>query len=118
MKRIIQGLVLSTLISTAQASPNPANGDDPIGGPSPEWTYADRHAGEGNMQLGSAFPAGDETTGPAVEWTYADRHAGEGDMQLGSAFPLGDDVSGPVPLPTSADRFATDRAQHAGSAIK
>jgi hypothetical protein len=31
MKRIIQGLVLATLISTAQASPFPAGADDQLG---------------------------------------------------------------------------------------
>lgn len=56
MKRIIQGLVLATLISTAQASPFPADGETIFSVPA-EWTYADRHAGEPNILVGSAFPA-------------------------------------------------------------
>ena len=115
MKRIIQGLVLATLISTAQASPFPGNGD-PVELPA-QWTYADRHAGEGNMQVGSAIPGnGDPVELPALS-TYADRFAGEGDVQLGSAIPgNGDPVELPA-LSTYADQFATDRARHAASSI-
>ena len=116
MKRIIQTLVLATLISTAQASPFPANGD-PVFLPA-EWTYADRHAGEGNVQLGSAIPGNGDPVSLPTESTYADAHTGEGDMQLGSAIPgNGDPVSLPS-LSTYADRFATDRAQHASSTIE
>ena len=73
MKRIIQGLVLATLISTAQASPFPEGGEP--SGLAPEWTYADRHSGGGNMQVGSAFPEGGEPSGLPAQSTYADRFA-------------------------------------------
>jgi len=116
MKSIIQGLVLATLISTAQASPFPGNGD-PVSLP-PEWTYADRNAGEGDVQLGSAIPGNGDPVSLAAESTYADAHAGEGNMQVGSAFPdNGDPISLPA-LSTYADQFATDRAQHARSSIE
>jgi sulfur carrier protein ThiS len=116
MKRIIQGLVLATLISTAQASPFPDNGD-PVSLPA-QWTYADRHAGEGNMQVGSAIPGNGDPVSLPAELTYADQFAGEGDVQLGSAIPgNGDPVSLPAEL-TYADQFATDRARHAASSIE
>jgi hypothetical protein len=73
MKRIIQGLVLATLISTAQASPFPDNGD-PVNLPA-HWTYADRHAGESNTQEGSAFPDNGDPVNLPAQSTYADRFA-------------------------------------------
>ena len=116
MKRIIQSLVLATLISTAQASPFPGNGD-PVSLP-PEWTYADRNAGDDSVQLGSAIPGNGDPVSMPAESTYADAHAGEGNMQVGSAFPdNGDPISLPA-LSTYADQFATDRAQHARSSIE
>ena len=55
MTRIIQGLVLATLISAAQAqeSPFPKN----VGGDlKPLSTYADAHAADANRQVSSAIP--------------------------------------------------------------
>jgi len=73
MKRIIQGLVLATLISTAQASPFPGNGD-PVSLPA-ESTYADRFAGEVHVGLDSAIAGnGDPVSLPALS-TYADQFA-------------------------------------------
>jgi hypothetical protein len=116
MKRIIQGLVLATLISTAQASPFPADGDADYSLPA-RSTYADRHAGDRDIGVGSPFPAGGESIGLPAKWTYADRHAGDRDMRVGSAFPADGDANYGLPArSTYADRFATDRAQHAGSA--
>jgi hypothetical protein len=116
MKRIIQGLVLATLISTAQASPFPGNGD-PVSLPA-QWTYADRHAGGDNMQMGSAIPGnGDPVSLPALS-TYADRFAGEVHVGLDSAIAgNGDPVSLPA-LSTYADQFATDRARQAAASIE
>jgi sulfur carrier protein ThiS len=108
MKRIIQGLVLATLISTAQASPFPADGE-PVNLPA-QWTYADRHAGEGNVQLSSAIPGNGEQVNLPAQSTYADAHAGEGNMQLGSAFPADGEPVNLSAQSTYADRFATDRS--------
>ena len=116
MKRIIQGLVLATLISTAQASPFPGNGD-PVELPA-QWTYADRHAGEGNMQMGSAIPGNGDPVELSALSTYADRCAGEVQVGLASAIPgNGDPVELPA-LSTYADQFATDRARHTASSIE
>jgi hypothetical protein len=90
MKRIIQGLVLAALVSTAQASPFPADGETIFSVPA-EWTYADRHAGEPNTLVGSAIPADGEASSLAVESTYADRHAGDPNILVGSAFPASGD---------------------------
>ena len=111
MKRIIQGLVLGTLISTAQASPFPDNGD-PVSLPA-QWTYADRHAGGADGQVGSAIPGNGDPVNLPAKSTYADGFAGEGNMQLGSAIPENGD---PVNLPaksTYADQFAAEHARHA-----
>ena len=90
MKRIIQGLVLATLISTAQASPFPADAESSYS-PPVAWTYADRHAGEPNMLVGSAIPADAESSSLSAQSTYADRHAGEPSILVGSAFPASGD---------------------------
>ena len=116
MKRIIQGLILATLISTAQASPFPGNGD-PVSLPV-QWTYADRHAGEVVGDMGSAIPGNGDPVSLPVESTYADRFAGEVIVDMGSAIPGNGD---PVSLPTEstyADRFATDRAREATASIE
>ena len=114
MKRIIQGLVLATLISTAQASPFPGNGD-PVTLPALS-SYADRHAGEGNAQSGSAIPGNGDPVSLSTESTYADANAVAPSTMVGSAIPgNGDPVSVPA-WSTYADSFATDRAQHAGIA--
>jgi hypothetical protein len=116
MKRIIQGLVLATLISTAQASPFPADGDADLSLPALS-TYADRHAGDRNIPVGSAFPVGGEPLGMPAQWTYADRHAGDRVTRVGSAFPADGDANYGLPArSTYADRFATDREQQAGRA--
>ena len=111
MKRIIQGLVLATFVSTAQASPFPESGD-PVTLPA-QSTYADMHAGKPHPQLGSAIPeSGDPVTLPAKS-TYADRFAGETDVSMESAIPGNGD---PVTLPaqsTYADQFAAEQARHA-----
>src|SRR4030095_664947 len=86
MKRIIQGLVLATLVSTAQASPFPADGEGVLGIPV-EWTYADKHAVEPNGFVGSAIPVGSESFAFPAQSTYADKHAGEPNRLVGSAIP-------------------------------
>ena len=89
MKRIIQALVLATLVSTAQASAFPAGADDVASLPS-ESTYADQFVGQPDVQTSSAIPAGaDDMASLASEPTHADRYIGEGDTQMGSAFPVG-----------------------------
>ena len=81
MKRIIQGLVLATLVTTAQASPFPAGADGELVALPAQWTYADRNPVTGNM-TGSSFPAGDsELVALPAQSTYADRYA----MEIGGA---------------------------------
>ena len=109
MKRIIQGLVLATLVTTAQASPFPGNGD-PVPLPA-EWTYADRHAVEPGAMAGGSFGGDGELVALPARSTYADRHAGDANTMTGSAFPIDGDGE-LIPLParsTYADRFATER---------
>jgi hypothetical protein len=116
MKRIIQGLVLATLISTAQASPFPDNGD-PVSLPV-QWTYADRHAGEVVGDMGSAIPGNGDPVNLPTESTYADRFAGEVIVDMGSAI-AGD--GDPVSLPTEstyADQFTAERARQAAASIE
>ena len=72
MKRIIQGLVLATLITTAQASPFPADGE-PVALDA-QSTYADRNADKG-IATGSSFPGDGEPVALAAQSTYADRYA-------------------------------------------
>jgi len=116
MKRIIQGLVLAALISTAQASPFPDNGD-PVS-LTVEWTYADRHAGEVIVDMGSAIAGNGDPVSLTVESTYADRFAGEVDVDMGSAIAgNGDPVSLTVES-TYADRFAKDRVREAAASIE
>ena len=107
MKRIIQGLALAALISTAQASQ--ASAFPPDGEPTSvpvAWTYADRHAGGPDLRVGSSFPPNGEETSVPVASTYADRHAGESGQIIGSAFPPdGEPKSVPVAW-TRADRYA------------
>ena len=108
MKRIIQGLVLATLVTTAQASPFPSEGE-PVPLPA-QWTYADRNPVAGNM-TGSSFPAGDsELVALSAESTYADRYAGSISVQASNG-PIGGDGE-LVALPaqsTYAERFAMER---------
>jgi hypothetical protein len=93
MKRIIQSFVLTTLISTAQVLPFPAGADVQVGLPAGS-TYADRYAGQPDVQTGSAIPAGAEDVASlSSEPTHADRCIGEGDTQMGSAFPVGAELS-------------------------
>ncbi|MGZ9080380.1 MAG: hypothetical protein ACXW2A_18820 [Burkholderiales bacterium] len=117
MKRIIQGLVLASLFSVAQASPFPGNGDPVF--LEPEWTHAERSAGQDDgMKLGSAIPGnGDPVELPALS-TYADAHVNEPNMQAGSAIPgNGDPVELPA-LSTYADSFAPKSVQHASASIE
>lgn len=104
MKRVIQGLVLATLMTTAQASPFPAEGEPvPLAAQS---TYAERHSG--NMQGGSWFPSEGELVALRAQSTYAERHANEA-SRTGSAFPGGDGEL--VALPSQStyiDRFAME----------
>jgi hypothetical protein len=82
---LIQGLALATLISTAQASPFPADGDADYSLPA-RSTYADRHAGDRDMRVGSAFPAdGDADYSLPARSTYADRFATDRAQHAGSA---------------------------------
>ena len=114
MKRLVQAFVLATLVSAAQASPFPGNGD-PVG-VSPQWTHADRYASAGDVS-GSSIPGNGDPVALPARSTYSDVHAGESNMQVGSAFPGNGD---PVSLPshsTYADRFVTDPERHAQSAI-
>lgn len=116
MKRIIQGLILAALISTAQASPFPGNGD-PVNLPV-EWTYADRHAGEDVRDMGSAIPGNGDPVSLPVESTYADRFAGEVGVDMGSAIPGNGDPVGLQTESTYADQFATNRARKAAASIE
>src|SRR5688572_5088500 len=86
MKRIIQSLVLATLISTAQASPLPADAE-PVSLPT-QPTHADRYAGVADVQMGSAIPAGAEdiVSSPSGS-TYADRFTVEAEVQRGNPTP-------------------------------
>src|SRR5262245_57241691 len=114
MKRIIPALVLAALVSTAQASPFPADGEGVLGIPV-EWTYADKHAGEPNRLVGSAIPVGSESFSFPAQSTYADKHAGEPNTLVGSAFPAdGEGNPGLQAQSTYADRFAKDLAERAG----
>lgn len=106
MKRIIPALVLAALVSTAQASPFPADGEA-IGGVPVEWTYADKHANEPNTLVGSAIPVGSEWYSFPAQSTYADKHANEPNTLVGSAFPVGSETFiGLQARSTYADRFA------------
>ena len=91
MKRIIQGLALAALISSAPAVWSESNFIDADAGSSipVASTYADRHLTEadkqrpgfdfgGYQEFGSVLPA---------KSTYADRHAGEPDRTAHVAFP-------------------------------
>ncbi len=85
MTRIIQGLVLATLISAAQAqeSPFPKN----VGGDlKPLSTYADARGGSVNGQGNDAFP---KSAGGDLKplSTYADAHAADANRQVSSAIP-------------------------------
>jgi hypothetical protein len=104
MKRVIQVLVLATLVTTAQASPFPADGElVPLAAQS---TYADRHAG--NMQGGNWSASEGELVALPAQSTYADRHANEA-SRTGSAFPGGDGELVALPSQsTYADRFAME----------
>ena len=114
MKRIIPALVLAALVSTAQASPFPADGEA-IGGVPVEWTYADKHAGDPSKG-DPVIARGDNTFSLPAQSTYADKHAGEANTLVGSAFPAdGEAFGGLQAQSTYADRFAKDLAERAGS---
>lgn len=101
MKRVIQGLVLAALFTTAQAAPFPADGElVPLAAQS---TYADRHAG--NMQGGGWSPSEGELVALPARSTYADRHAGEA-SKIGAAFPGDGELVALPSQSTYADRFA------------
>ena len=104
MKRVIQGLVLATLVATAQASPFPAEGEPvPLAAQS---TYADRHAG--NMTGGNWTASEGELVALPSQSTYTDRHANE-PSRIGSAFPAGDGELVALPAQsTYVDRFAME----------
>ena len=113
MKSIIQGLFLATLISAAQASPFPMNGEE-LSIPT-QSTYTDRFADKGDVHAGNAFPANAEEVSVPVQWTHADRNPVAGNIQLGSAFPMdGEAVSIPAHS-TYAEAYA-QRDQLAGNA--
>ncbi len=103
MKRIIQGLVLATLITTAQASPFPGNGD-PVELP-PVWTHADNQTGP---VTGSSFPGNGDPVELAAQSTYADAHAGEPNTMVGSAIAGNGDPVSLDSLSTYADRYAME----------
>jgi hypothetical protein len=108
MKRIIQGLVLATLITTAQASPFPNDGE--LVALPAQWTHADRNPVAGNMTE-SSFPAGDsELVALPAESTYADRNAGSISVQTGGTSIGGDGELVALPAQsTYAERFAMER---------
>ena len=110
MKRVIQGLILATLVTAAQASPFPAEGEPvPLAAQS---TYADRHAG--NMRGGNWSASESELVALPAQSTYNDRHVNEAST-IGSAFPAGDGELVALPAQsTYADRFAME----AGSASR
>lgn len=83
MTRIIQGLVLATLISTAQAQVSPV---PPAGDLKPLSTYADARGGSTNGQDTSVFPKGGSADLKPLS-TYADAHAADANRQVGSAIP-------------------------------
>ena len=105
MKRIIQGLVLATLVTTAQAGQY----DGELVALPAQWTYADRNPVAGNM--GSAFPAGDsELVALPAQSTYAGSNAGSINAQTGSNTIGGDGELVALPAEsTYADRFAMER---------
>jgi len=103
MKRVIQGLVLATLMTTAQASPFLAEGEPvPLAAQS---TYAERHSG--NMQGGSWSPSEGELVALRAQSTYTDRHANEA-SRIGSAFPGGGELVALPSQSTYIDRFAME----------
>lgn len=85
MTRIIQGLVLATLISAAHAqqSPFPKNEGGDL---KPLSTYADARGGSTNGTDTSAFPKNEGGDLKALS-TYADAHAADANRQVGSAIP-------------------------------
>jgi len=113
MKSIIQGLFLATLISAAQASPFPMDGEA-VSIPT-QSTYTDRFDDKGDKLAGSAFPVSAEEVSVPVQWTHADRNPVEGNIQLGSTFPMdGEAVSIPA-RSTCAEAYA-QRDRLAGNA--
>jgi len=102
MKRIIQGLVLAALVTTAQAAPFPAEGE-PVALAS-QSTYADRHVGE-RSAIGNAFAADGEPAALVSQSTYADRHTGERST-IGNAFPADGEPVALSSQSTYADRHA------------
>ena len=63
-------------------APFPGNGD-PVGVP-PRSTYSDVHAGESNMQVGSAFAGNGDPVSIPTHSTYADRFATEREQHASS----------------------------------
>src|SRR5687767_7822581 len=105
MKRIIQGLVLATLVTTAQATSFPYDGE--LVALPAQWTYADRNPVAGNM-TGSPFPAGDsELVALPAQSTYADANPVTG--TLTGPFASGDGELVALPAQsTYADRYAME----------
>ena len=96
MKRIIQAVAVSVLLSASSAWAFGIAADSSVGQPTLD-TYADRHAREGTLNVGfsPAHAAAAETNvgQPALD-TYADSYARKGTV-LGSAespFPISADV--------------------------
>src|SRR5262245_20978790 len=115
MKRIIQGLFVAALVSTAQASPFPVSAEE-SSSPAVEWTYADRHAGEPN-RVDGVIPGGGETYGLPAQSSYADEHANEPRTLVGSAIPEDGEAFRLEAQSTYADRFAANAVKQAGSAM-
>ena len=103
MKRIIQAVVVASLVAGAQAAlAFPSNGDDVL--PQFQSSYSDRYADKGTPAM--QFPASGDEAMPVVSSTYADRHAG-GIVYAPMVFPVaGDDVIIFTGTSTRADRFA------------
>jgi hypothetical protein len=122
MKNVLKSLAVAVVLAASHsalsyASPFPPS-DEAIDRALPALdTYADWHARNGTLMVGSSgspFPSSAEPidSAPAPLDTYADRHARNGTLMAGSGspFPSAADVFDQPALDTYADRYAHESA--------
>jgi hypothetical protein len=121
MKPVLKALAVTVLLAASQSalsqeSPFPSYGEAIDRALPALDTYADWHARNGTLMVGSGspFPVDIEPGlgQPALD-TYADRHARNGTLMVGSGSPFPVDIEpglGQPPLDTYADRYAREHA--------